>query len=292
MFKDFPSLHPLAVHFPVVLIALAAVFQAVVVWRDWNQIHWTTLFIMAGAFFSGLAAATIFHAHPSSDAPKAAMEMFEEHEKYAQFTLWTSGITLLLKAIGFVFKINRRSYDVLVLIAAFSALVFVSITGHHGASLTHIAGVGPMGRYLMKRDAMHDGDMKDKDHMEMGGDSTMKMEHKMPGMDTMKNRKGVDSKKDTGNMNMKEKDNMKNMPGMGKMKNRKGMDNMKDKDIKGMDNMKEMKDVNDMKDMPGMDSVMDMGDMNNMKMPLKNAMDTLRFPDNNPALKKSKKPSK
>ena len=281
MFKDFPSLHPLAVHFPIVFILIAALFQAVVTWKgDWNQIRWATLLIMAGAFFSGLAAATIFHAHPSADAPKAAMEMFEGHEKYAQFTLWTSGITLLLKAIGFVFKINRRSYDVLVLIAAFSALVFVSITGHHGASLTHIAGVGPMGRYLMKRDAMHDGDMKDKDRMEMKGDSTMK----------------IGNMKD---MNMKEKDNMKNMPGMGKIKNRKGVDDMKDmkdnkemKNMSGMDTMKNMKGMEVMKDMPGMDSTMSKGDMKNMKMPEKNAIDALRFPDNNPALKKSKKPGK
>ena len=68
---------------------------------------------------------------------------------------------------------------------------------------------------------------------------------------------------------------MKDMPGMDTMKNMKGMDNMKD-----------------MKDMPGMDSTKKMGDMKDMKMPVENAMDTLRFPDNNPARKKSKKPVK
>ena len=56
--------------------------------------------------------------------------------------------------------------------------------------------------------------------------------------------------------------------------------------MKGMDNIK------DMKDMPGMDSTMKMEDMKNMNMPMKNPMDTFRFPDNNPARKKAKKPIK
>ena len=296
MFKDFPSLHPLAVHFPIVLIVLGAAFQSVVVWKDWRQIHWTTLFILAGAFFSGLAAATILHAEPSANAPKAAMEMFEQHEKYAQLTLWMSGITLLLKSIGIFFGINRRVYHALVLLSAIVATIFVSITGHHGARLTHVAGVGPMGRYLMKDHHGKEGDMKDMNGMEMKGDSAMKMNDKMPGMDTMKNMKGMDSKKNTGkskDINMKEMDNMKNMPGMEKTKNGNRMDTMKGmKNMTGMDTMKDMKGIDSRKEMQGMDSTMNMDNMKNMKMPVNNTMDAFRFPDNNPGLKKSKRPNK
>ena len=199
MFKDFSSLHPLAVHFPIVLILLAAAFQVVLVWKDWKQIRWATLIIMAGAFFSALAASTILHAEPSAEAPKAAMEMFEQHEKYASLTLWMSGITLLLKSIGIFFKIQKRLYEIIVLIAAIIASVFLSIAGHHGARLTHIAGVGPMGKYLMKEHGM--GGMDD---MDMKSDSTMQRKDAMPAMknmpdmDTLKNMKGMDSKKNTG----------------------------------------------------------------------------------------------
>lgn len=302
MFKDFPSLHPLAVHFPIVLILLGAVFQAVVVWKDWKQIHWTTLFILAGAFFSGLAAATILHALPSANAPEAAMEIFEQHEKFAQLTLWMSGITLLLKSIGIFFKINRLVFEVIVLTSAIAATTLVSITGHHGARLTHVAGVGPMGRYLMKDHHKEGGDMKDMDGMEMKGDSSMKMDEEMHGKDTAQNRKGMDKMKNMPDMhNMKDKKDMKGM------KSEKGMDSMKD--MRGTDmkhtmaNMKEMDNMKDTKDMSGMNmkdtSNMNMparplggSDMKSMKMPLKNAMDTFRFPDNNPALKKNKKPSK
>lgn len=289
MFKDFPSLHPLVVHFPIVLILVAAAFQVIVVWKpNWQQIRWATLFIMAGAFFSALAASTIFHAEPSADAPKTAVEMFEQHEKYAQLTLWMSGITLLLKSIGIFFKINRRLFEVIVLITAIIAAIFLSITGHHGARVTHIAGVGPMGRYLIKDHHKEGGDMKGQDHMEMKGDSSGMDHHKMPGIDTMQNMNGMDSMKD-----MKGMKDMKNMESMKDMKGMKGMKSMKDvKDMKnmpGMDTMKNMKDMKDMKDMPGMDSTMKMDDMKNMNMPMKNPMDTFRFPDNNPARKKSKK---
>lgn len=326
MFKDFPSLHPLIVHFPIVLILLAAVLQIVVVWKpNWKQIRWATFFIMGGAFLSALLASTVFHAEPSADAPKTAMEIFEEHEKYAQLTLWMSGITLLVKGIGIFFKINKRSYGALVLIAAIVTAIFLSIAGHHGARLTHVAGVGPMGRYLMKG---HGGGSNENDMKGMDmGDSTMKMNdtmpgmNSMPGMDTMNGMKDMPGMKDMKDkdmnmknkkeMNMKNMDmtnmkdmNMKNMPDMD-MKNKKNMDmkNMKDMDMKnmpGMDTMSNMKNM-DMTNMPGMDTMKNMKgtDMKNMKemkempgMNMKtNPMDTLRFSDNNPA-RKNKKPVK
>lgn len=299
MFKDFPSLHPLAVHFPIVLILLAAALQAVLVWKDLKQIKWVTLVIIGGAFFSSLAASTIFHAEPSVDAPKAALEIFEQHEKYAQLTLWMSGITFLLKSIGVFFKINRRSFEIIVLIAAIIAAVFLSIAGHHGAKLTHVAGVGPMGKYLMKGHG-EGGDMEDMKDMDMKNDSSMKMTDTMPGMNNMDKMPGMDNMKKDSSMNMKSMKDM-TMPGMDKnagmkdmkgMKGMKGMDKMKDmKNMSGMDKMKDMKDMK-------MDSSMNMKDMNNMpgmdnmKMPAKNPMDTLRFPDNNPARKKNYKQHK
>ncbi len=319
MFKDFPSLHPLAVHFPIVLILLAAALQAVLVWKDLKQIKWVTLVIIGGAFFSSLAASTIFHAEPSVDAPKAALEIFEQHEKYAQLTLWMSGITFLLKSIGVFFKINRRSFEIIVLIAAIIAAVFLSIAGHHGAKLTHVAGVGPMGKYLMKGHG-EGGDMEDMKDMDMKNDSSMKMTDTMPGMNNMDKMPGMDNMKKDSSMNMKSMKDM-TIPGMDKnagmkdmkgMKGMKGMDKMKDmKNMCGMDKMKDMKDMKmdssmnmkDMNNMPGMDKMkMDssgnMKDMNNMpgmdnmKMPAKNPMDTLRFPDNNPARKKNYKQHK
>lgn len=315
MFKEFPSLHPLAVHFPIVLILLAVALQAILVWKELKQIKWVALVIMGGAFFSSLAASTVFHAEPSADAPKAALEIFEQHEKFAQLTLWMSGITFLLKLIGVFFKINRRSFEIIVLIAAIMAAVFLSIAGHHGARLTHIAGIGPMGRYLMKGHG-EGGKMGDMKNMDMKNDTAMNMTDTMSGMNNMDNMSGMgnmkmDSSMDMKDMNIPGMDRSTSMNNMKGMENMKGMDKMKNmKNMPGMDNMKDKKDMEmgssmnmkNMNNMPGMDkmkmdSSMNMNDMRrtdmpgmgNMKMPPKNPMDTFRFPDNNPARKKNYK---
>lgn len=288
MFKDFPSFHPLVVHFPIVLILLSVAFQAVILWKpQWQQIRWATLIIMGGAFLSALAASTLFHAMIAPDAPKEAMAVFEEHEKYAQYTLWMSGITFLVKGIGDFYKLFRRSYQLIILVAAIVTATFLSITGHHGARLTHIAGVGPMGKYLMKDNGDGHGE-KEMEGIDMHRDSTghlsdsMPGMKNMPGMDTMENMPGMKDMKDMKSMkgtkdmkNMKGMDTKKSMKDMKDMKNMPGMDTMKNmKDMSGMDTMKNMKGMDNMKNMPGMD-------MKN------NPMDTFRFKDNNPARRKS-----
>jgi uncharacterized membrane protein len=268
MLSDFPSLHPLIVHFPIVLILLAVVFQGAVTWGNWQQIRWATLFIMGAAFFAALAASTVFHAMPSDDAPKEAMEMFEMHETFASYTLWMSGITFLLRCIGEFFKIFRRPYEILVLVSAVITATFLSIAGHHGARLTHIAGVGPMGRYLMK-DHHGSGDMKDMDHMKV--DSTMQKNDAMPGMKDMPEMDTVNSMNDMENMPGMEKEDTKKTNDMSEMKTQKTKNKQDMKDMPGMDKMKTTKDMkksNNMEDMPGMDNEKDnkkMKDTDNMK---------------------------
>jgi uncharacterized membrane protein len=267
MFKDYPSLHPLAIHFPIVLILLSVAFQAVVVWKPkWIQIRWTTMFIMAGGFLSAWSASTLFHAMIAPNAPKSSWIAFNAHEEYAQYTLWMAGITLLLKAIGDFFKINRRSYDTIVLIAAIIAAIFLSIASHHGARLTHIEGVGPMGRYLGTEEDeknMENGNMKMGD---MKMDSSIKMDDSMGGMnmqvmDTMKGMKGMDDMKNMPGMDKTDdKNSMKEMKGMENMKNMPGMDKTNSKN-----NMSGMKGMDNMKDMPGMNKSNDKSNMNGMK---------------------------
>jgi uncharacterized membrane protein len=121
MFSDFPNLHPLVVHFPIVLVLLAAALQAVLVFREWPPVRWITLVVMAGGFAGALAASTTFHAMPMGLAPRAAA-VFAAHEKFASYTLWLSGITLLLRSVGEYFKLQRRAYEILVLGFALAAL--------------------------------------------------------------------------------------------------------------------------------------------------------------------------
>ena len=71
MFKDFPNLHPLVVHFPIVLILVSAALQAVLVFKDRPPVRWITLAMMAGGFAGALAASTVFHAMPVGLLPQS-----------------------------------------------------------------------------------------------------------------------------------------------------------------------------------------------------------------------------
>lgn len=173
MFEDFPNLHPLVVHLPIVLILLAAALQAVLVFKDWTQVRWIALVVMAGGFAGALAASTVFHAMPMDLPPKAAA-VFAEHEQFASYTTWLSGITLLLAGIGFYFKVQRRAYEVLVLVAAVAAAGALSVAGHRGAQLVYVEGVGPKGNLLMEGN----------DHGSPGMDKTQNMDMNAPGAGT------------------------------------------------------------------------------------------------------------
>jgi hypothetical protein len=152
MLKEFPTLHPLAAHLPILLILVSSLFQIVLVFKTgWLQIRWATFFIMLVGFLFALAASTLFHSELALDAPKSAWAVFAEHEKYARYTLWMAGITVGLKGIGDFFKFNRRMYDVMVLAFALTATVFIYNAAEYGAMLTHIEGAGPKGKYLVPR---------------------------------------------------------------------------------------------------------------------------------------------
>jgi uncharacterized membrane protein len=169
MFSDFPNLHPLVVHLPIVLLMLSAALQALVVYKDWPPVKWLTIGIMAGGFLGAVAASTIFHAMPSGLPPRAAA-VFAAHEKFAGYTMWLSGITLLLAGVGVFFKLQRRAYEVLVLVSAVAMAGVLSGAGHRGAQLVYVEGVGPQGSMVDKNHGHHGGgDAMPGMEMEAGG---------------------------------------------------------------------------------------------------------------------------
>ena len=319
MFEEFPSLHPLMVHFPIVLILLAVPFQAAVAWKNWQQIRWATLILMAAAFLSALSVHTIFHALISDDAPDSIRTIFEQHDKYSQYTLWMSGVTLVLKVIGDFYKLRKRSYDIVVLASAIVTAILLSITGHHGARLVHVAGAGPMGRYLMedhhhggKEDITgaedhHSGDEDNEEDMDdhHSTDKTNEMDgHHNAGkenMNEMEDHHGTEKEMEDHSGKNEDMNTMDDHSGKNEdMSSMKDIHGNHKGEMQGMDNMKEMKDEKkqDMKDMEGMDGMEDKKDnnmpemnMNGMNMPgmsMKSPLDTFKFEDNNPARKKSK----
>ena len=306
MFNDFPNLHPLVVHFPIVLILLSVVLQGILLFKNYYQIKWVTLAVMGGAFLGSVFASYVFHAHIGELNPNAT-KVFERHEQFAFYTVWVSGLAFLLQGIGLVYKVNQRSFGGLVFVAALASAILVSVTGHQGAQLVYVEGVGPQGKNLMKGHSHSEGMEDSHEGMDMNsGDTTkgmenmhhhgkMKMdaEHTMPGMDHSK----MDAP--AGN-SMKGMDHSKmNMPN-NKIPNKgmEGMDHSKmnmstnKTDMSGMDHSKmDMPNNTTNKGMEGMDhSKMDMGSsMKGMgQMKYNYLIDPSKPYDNNPATQQSK----
>lgn len=146
-FNDFPTLHPLVVHFPVVLLYVAFVAQIIGLIVRRREMSWVTLILLLGGFIGALAAMELFHPHPA-DLPPAIHEVFEKHEYYASITTWLAGIALVFKIISH-FWIKRHTWtEVMALLVITGAVITVSLTGHLGTQLTYIENVGPQGNYL------------------------------------------------------------------------------------------------------------------------------------------------
>lgn len=145
--QDFPSLHPLIVHFPIVLLLLAFLTQlaALFVWK--KELSLLTGILLLGGFLGAYMAGTYFHPH-TSELTDAAQQVLDLHDRYADYTVWSAGIALLLKGIShFLFK-RKLWLEIVMVVLLGLAAGAVSKTGHYGATLVHIHEIGPQGKFL------------------------------------------------------------------------------------------------------------------------------------------------
>lgn len=141
----FPNYHPLIVHFPIVLLLLAAIFQLFSFFIYKKELSWLTLLLL-GVIATWLASNT-FHTHPE-ELTGRSKETFEIHEQMASFTWWFSIAALAIKIISHFFLKRKWWMESIVALLLVGSAITVSIAGHHGAMLVHIEGIGPQGKYL------------------------------------------------------------------------------------------------------------------------------------------------
>lgn len=146
-FSDFPTLHPIIVHFAIVLIILAAVLQLINVYLMKKEISW----IVTGILLVGVAAAWFasknFHPHTHGISEHAKL-VLAEHDKWADLTIYFGFAALLFQIVNhFVFKDKRLASTFVAIVLVISAYC-VAHAGHYGAQLVHIEGIGPQGKFL------------------------------------------------------------------------------------------------------------------------------------------------
>lgn len=149
--SDFPSLHPLVVHFPIVLLVLLPLLLSLWIWRSKKELLYLSLLIAAGGSLGALVASTVLHPH-TSGLSEVMRQVLAKHDYWAYSTTGSAFITLAILVLLIKFE-KVKALKVLVLIASIYTAIAVSFAGHYGATLTHIHGVGSQGQYL---EANHD----------------------------------------------------------------------------------------------------------------------------------------
>ena len=145
--NEFPSLHPLVIHFPIVLLIIVVFFQISAILMKQKLLDIIIIYLLIGGFIGALVASTILHPHLKGLDTQIQNTLIN-HEFFAYSTIWISGTALILKALNY-YVFNKAFWiELLVSILILGCSVSVSIAGHYGAQLVYIEGIGPKGNQL------------------------------------------------------------------------------------------------------------------------------------------------
>ncbi len=143
LWDEFPTIHPLIVHFPVVLLPLGTLLLMLGWALRQKALEWTAAACMGTGWLAGALASWVFHPHPEA-MTLLAQDVLHTHETWAWWVLGLSGPAALFSALqawrGAVRF--RMPLAVIAFVLALGAAFAVLAAGHEGATLTHIHRVG------------------------------------------------------------------------------------------------------------------------------------------------------
>ena len=153
-----PNVHPLIVHFPIALLATAALADLVALLirsRAGVRIGAVTLYVLGAlsalaAYLTGRAAAD------GLDLPASVIPHVTDHADWAEITVWFFGIYAIIRLAMLWFDLKGRRWAQMVWVHGLLFLIgiggyyLVAETGTHGARLVfaHGAGVQPVMEHL------------------------------------------------------------------------------------------------------------------------------------------------
>ncbi len=143
--KDFPTLHPMVVHIPVILIPLALIFAIISIF-SFNKLFFKlgVGFLLFG-IIGGFIAAFPMHPH-TINLDQNALNTLSKHDFFAYTTLWLGTISVLLGLV--YFRLPWRPIKLAYITILLFTVMSVSITGNYGGKLAYIHGIGVQGQYL------------------------------------------------------------------------------------------------------------------------------------------------
>lgn len=154
--KDFPKLHPLVVHIPIMCIILAFISQVASFFVFKRELSWVTLILVIAGFTGAWLASGIFHGgDPNLSLLNSVSRVtFEKHEQYANYTVWLSGLAAICKIVGHFLLKRKLTYEILITLLMAACSYTVLVAGDMGARLVQIDGIGVQGHDIPSHDNM------------------------------------------------------------------------------------------------------------------------------------------
>ncbi len=119
----YPAIHPLAVHFPIVLFPVSAIFLILWFWRGGifflNASYWTFLFAAFGAVMAGGTGFFDYYNAPYPEHPE------EGSAKISPLHTRTGVVLITIAVISAVYFLVERPVNDLALVKWFAVIVFL-----------------------------------------------------------------------------------------------------------------------------------------------------------------------
>ncbi|MBI4466487.1 MAG: DUF2231 domain-containing protein [Acidobacteria bacterium] len=134
------NLHPLFVHFPLVLLPLALVFQVLALARQREEFGRVAVWLLwLGTLGAIAAAGTGMLAEEEVEVPEAAFEVIERHEILGKVA---AGLAIVLSGIAlFGRRVAARAVPTVVLIGLLIVTGILVLGADRGAQLVYQYGV-------------------------------------------------------------------------------------------------------------------------------------------------------